>query len=430
MRIDRDGSLRVCTPGGEIVRSPDGQWRKCPQTAGASVSKPRPEEICSTTWNGVPWAATPEGLRFKRGSVWSAVQLPKSSGSHVSALLPRGDTLWAAFYGDGLWSFDGKSWTKLDIGLPPAAREITATASTGKLVWVGTRREGVWEYDGSGWLQRLQPDEPYDHNCQALAMYGGTLYMSTLQDGIASLTPDGWRHTAAPEISSNSPRQMVEFEDLLYLRHSNGVIDAFDGSKWTRGVSSALPRKQASCLAADGSRLYVGQWGGWSEFDGERWAHHLNLSGLQGVPVTAICPDGGRPWIGTQGKGLALVERASGAIQWQDERSGLPDDWIRCIEVSRGQVFAGTFVGGLAMRDAAKWNVCPTPRTEEITGLAAEPDGSLIVATRSGVWKRGADGETHRVGPSGLEAQALCPVSGGLWVGARTGLHFFPSTGR
>ena len=117
--------------------------------------------------------------------------------------------------------------------------------------------------------------------------------MSTLQDGIASLTPDGWRHIAATGISTGSPRQMVEFRGLLYLRHSNGVVDSFDGRKWTRGVFSALPRKQASCLAADGSQLYVGQWGGWSEFDGEHWTHHLRLPGLQGVPVTAIRPDGG-----------------------------------------------------------------------------------------------------------------------------------------
>ena len=63
---------------------------------------------------------------------------------------------------------------------------------------------------------------------------------------------------------------------------------------------------------------------------------------------------------------------------------------------------------------------------------ALEPDGSggLFVATRSGVWHRGASGALAPLPSSASfldrEVQALCRVPGGLWVGTRTGLFFCP----
>jgi len=78
------------------------------------------------------------------GDAGEVVALPQSSGSHISALLPRRDRLWAAVFGEGIWAFDGSKWARAVENVPESAREVTALAASGDTIWVGTRREGIW----------------------------------------------------------------------------------------------------------------------------------------------------------------------------------------------------------------------------------------------------------------------------------------------
>jgi ligand-binding sensor domain-containing protein len=330
-----------------------------------------------------------------------------------------------ALFGEGLWSFDGTRWTALEIGLPEAAREVTALAADGKAVWVGTRREGIWEYRESVWTQHLQRDEPYDHNCQSIAAYHGDLYLTTLEEGLMVLGHSGWQREMPTKISSVAPRQMVEFQGALYMRHGNGVVDRLNDSGWA-GQVFTLPRREASALATDGQRLYVGQWGGWSEWDGKLWTHHLNRPALQGLSVTCLLPDGDTLWIGTQSRGLAEADRKSEHVRWHDERHSLPDDWITSLARVGGTVYAGTFVGGLAWRYGGQWATAPELRGQNVTALATSTNGSLFIATRTGTWRKATNGLLQKLSVPYLdsEAQALCPVDGGLWVGTRTSLAF------
>src|SRR5205823_5952031 len=89
----------------------------------------------------------------------------------------------------------------------------------------------------------------------------------------------------------------------------------------------------------------------WSEFDGQGWTSHFPKE-LAGTPTTAVMAHRGHLWLGTQGRGLAEVELATGAVSIQDERNGLPDDWITCLGRMGDRVLAGTFVGGLAWQQA------------------------------------------------------------------------------
>ncbi len=261
-----------------------------------------------------------------------------------------------------------------------------------------------------------------------MAAYRGRLFVSTLEDGLAVRATGGWHYETVAVLSSPAPRQMVSFQDRLYLRHGNGKVDRFDGRRWQRDVCSSLPRKQVSALAADSHRLYAAQWGGWSEFDGRTWTDDLNLPELQGVPITTLCPDGPTLWLGTQGRGIAQVDRATGRLRWHDERHGLPDDWVTVIERVGGSLSVGTFVGGLARWDGARWITVPALKGENVTALAPDGAGGMFIGTRSGAWHQTDDGS-----PASLrgrfrfldsEAQALWAVHGGLWVGTRTGLFF------
>ena len=180
----------------------------------------------------------------------------------------------------------------------------------------------------------------------------GRVFVGTLEDGLVVKTAQGWQHVTPPTLSSNAPRQMAVFRDALYVRNGGGQVDRLDGTTWTRNVCAGLPRKEVSALAADATTLYAAQWGGWSEWDGAHWTHHLRLPELQGVPITALCPDGKTLWIGTQGRGVLAFDRETGQVRRLD--AGIPDDWVTCLAHVKDTLYAGTFVGGLALlgRDA------------------------------------------------------------------------------
>jgi len=463
--LEADGSLWVGTMGGVLYRNTQGAWRKWSRQDGLPAHETRHVSIekggvtatfpgVTATWRADRWNATAtvasrhvsskepmlstiewDGktcvtslteLRVKEGATWRAFPLPPSNGTHISALLPHGSELWAALFGDGIWSFDGKDWHALDLHLPPDAREITAMAANDVTLWIGTRRAGVWSYTRGAWKQHLPFDDPYNHNVQMFAAYQNRLYVSTLEDGLVIHTQRGWKRATPPLLSSVAPRQLVTFQGTLYVRHGNGKVDRLDaGGAWTRDVCAHLPRKETTMIASDSHRLYAGQWGGWSEFDGRQWVHHFEQKILQKCPMTALYPQGDTLWIGTQNHGLAEYRHATGELRWHDERAGLRDDWITTIAGDGKTLTIGTFVGGMMRWDSKRW-MPPVLVGENVTAFAPDASGGEWVATRAGLWHRTAKGELKSAHIPYLdsEIQALLAVKGGLWVGARTGIFF------
>ncbi len=461
-----DGSLWAATKGGVLQRKPDGTWCKFTRMDGLpsneiigvtvdsyivtavspeatarfingqwcvdttppkQISKGENTQTASTIWDGRECLATLTELRIKEKDKWKVVALPPGRGSHISALLPRGDHLWAAMFGDGIWDYNGKSWSRADVGLPRAAREITCMVDAGSSIWLGTRREGLWQYIDKHWTQELMPDEPYDHNSQSMTTYKGDLYISTLEDGLVVKTAKGWIRYSDAAISSNAPRQMVVCGNCLYVRHGNGKVDRFDGRTWFRDVCANLPRKQASTIASDCSRLYVAQWGGWSEFDGKSWKHNLKFPELQGYAITALMPGKDRLWIGTQGRGLSELDTNTGKLTWYDESNGMPDDWIKVIAQS-GNLHVGTFVGGLATWNGTKRSTTKGLSGMEITALVPDSSGKgIFIGTRNGLFHMQDNADIIPISSFiGCEIQALQLTDGELWIGTRTGIYMMP----
>ncbi|HEX8236255.1 MAG TPA: hypothetical protein VF600_09890 [Abditibacteriaceae bacterium] len=428
------GTIRVITPRGAVQWN-DDRW----VPASASVREANRYEGVTAQWRGQTIIADLDRLVIANGAQLPAksqriLPFPPSSGTHISALTTYGEaaqqSLWAAVFGDGLWQYDGERWQRLQLDLPREARDITALAYDEKrrMLWLGTRRNGVWsrnEKNGE-WTQFLQTGEMFDHNVQALTAFGGVLAVSTLEDGLCRFYNGSWQHESDDQLSSVAPRQMAVLNGTLYVRHGSGKIDSFDGQQWTRDVFSKLPRKKASAIAANENKLFVAQWGGWSEWDGATWTHFLAIPELQGLSLMSLYPDGDRLWIGTQKRGLGEYSHRDGRFTWHDERHGMPDDWITCITKIDNVLYAGTFVGGLARYDGKKWHDIPQLRGENVTALEANGQGSLFIATRNGVWQQSRQGTLAKLPQQWLdtEAQALLAVPQGLLIGMRTGLFF------
>jgi ligand-binding sensor domain-containing protein len=451
-----DGTLWVATTGGILRRSPlDGSWRKYTRLDGLPSSDARGIEIAAdgsvvarfgraaARWTGHRWAtaerapgdesvlaeakwkgarlrSSPQGLRAWDGRVWRDVPLPDAPGSHVSAMVARPDGVWATFYGAGLFVWDGEAWRPGAPGLPEDLRECTALGVVGDRLFVGTRSRGVWSWEGGEWRSCGTFDEPPDADVQSLAAYRGAVFVGTLEDGLGVFADGRWSTLGPPLLSSDAPRQMAVFQDRLYVRHGGGAIDVFDGTRWRQHVERAVPRKQASTIAADAGRLYVGQLGGWSEFDGRRWRHFLHLPDLADITVTCILPQHRFLWIGTQGRGLCRVDRATMRMAWVNEASGLADDWVTALCPRSDGICVGTFVGGAALvdRDGRVSRLAVGPR---VTSIVAAPQG-LAVGTRSGLYWR-SEGREALLPLADREVQALLSCPSELWIGTRTGLY-------
>ena len=468
-----DGALWVATNGGVLCRSSQGVWRKWTRLEGLPshealglslnqgrvevefpgstavwdgkrwvtrvVALPSARPLAAATWRGALYTSTPEGLQCEG----RPLALPPSSGTHVSALLPTPEELWAALYGDGLWSWNG-TWQQ-GPPVPYTARDITALAGTPQDLWLGTRRHGVWHWDGRAWSSHIQPDEPFNANVQYIAHWNNVDWVATLEDGLAARTGtsgkggETWLHWGREQLSSDAVRNLVPFQNALYVRHGGGQVDALSAVGWQRNVFATLPRHKVQSLASDGQQLYAAQWGGWSQWDGTsvgsapRWQHHLTESALNNAPIMALLPQGKTLWIATQDRGVIGWENG----QWRtvDERAGLPDDWVTALATlaptqkqieSTAPLLAGTFVGGLAQCDAGKCEAAPELRGQNVTALQNDGRGGAFIATRQGLWYRADDAGLHRLQIAWLdsEVQALCRVSGGLWVGTRTSLNF------
>ena len=375
----------------------------------------------SVEWKSKKIVANLDGLQIGD----TKIALPaQAQGTHISALLARGNVLLVAVYGDGLWRFDGEIWTRGPI-VPDSAKEILSLAGDGKVLWIGTRRDGIFERDGASWKQWKMDEEPFGHNVQTLARFDGVLWASTLDDGLIARTGKGWRHVSPPQISSSAPRQMLSWHGKLYVRHGNGIVDAFDGSGWQRDALKSIPRRGVYALAGDDKRLLAAGWGGWSEWDGKSWTPFYDLPGLKGVPIMNMAMQGDDVWIGTQSRGLAKWTRATGELRFYDERDGLGDDWITALYVDGPRVWAGTFVGGLTVFEDGKWRAFDETKGTNVTAIVPNTDGGVWVTTRHGLF-RASGHNAEKVSEDWLdeEQQALCAGENGLWIGTRTSLDF------
>lgn len=373
-------------------------------------------------WNGRKVTATLDHLQIDDAKF----ALPsQTNGTHISALLARGNVLLVAVYGDGLWRFDGQAWTRGPL-VADQAREILSLAGDDKTLFLGTRRSGIFERDGETWKPLNLDGEPFAHNVQNLAQFDGVLWASTLDDGLIARTGKGWRHVSPPQISSSAPRQMLSWQNKLYVRHGNGTVDAFDGANWKRDAMKHISRRGVYALAGDNQHLLAAGWGGWSEWQGKSWTPHYDVPALKGVPIMNLAMQGDDVWIGTQSRGVAKWTRATGELKFFDERDGLNDDWITALCVDGARVWAGTFVGGLHVYEGGKWRAFDATKGANVTAIVPDKSGGVWAATRRGLYRARAE-SAEKVGESWLddEQQALCAGANGLWIGARTSLNYW-----
>lgn len=351
----------------------------------------------------------------------------ESLGTHVTAVAESAKGIIAAWYGDGLWHHDGSRWTRLPDAENKELRHVRCVATRGDEMAVATHSGVIW-WKRAGTWHRLPLREGPDGSVYALASLNDKVFAGTFENGTTVFDGKRWASTAPPVLSSVHARHMVVFQGRLYVRQTTGEVDRFDGSIWTRNVFPWLLRGASTCLGVGDGKLLVGQFGGWSEFDGTKWEHHLKHPELQGFVATALAARSGEVWIGSQERGVFRYDRRLSTLRVYDQRHGFKNDWVRHILIDEGGVKVGMFItGAYSLKSDAFVRLTPD-LSGEATGLVRHPRSrALYVGSREGLWKvEGARASRVPIAGSDPEIQTLMATKGGLWLGLPNGAVYAP----
>ena len=177
------------------------------------------------------------------------------------------------------------------------------------------------------------------------------------------------------------------------------------GARYARlTMDQGLSNNSVYCIHQDRAGfLWFGTFAGLDRYDGTGFAIHKpgrsasgeNLPGtLQGSVIFAMAEDGaGRLWIGTDGGGLSVYDRASdrfATFRNQPGRDGLPADRIFSLAAdASGGLWIGTGGGGLAHLEPgteviARVTPPPSIRFSSVRCLRVQLDGAVMVGTEDG----------------------------------------------
>ncbi len=202
----------------------------------------------------------------------------------------------------------------------------------------------------------------------------------------------------------------------------------------------AIPRGVVASVMQDRQGLiWVGTGDGLVRFDGQRFRPmerdgvppvQRNLGWVRALLATRD----GRVWIGTESRGLALWDPASGRVQDLPDRrldASAQPQVLALAEAADGAVWVGTLGGGLE-RVAADGGAVQVFRhvpgaegglpDDRVYALWPDADGTLWVGTARGLVRRGADGRFDDGGLAGATVTRLLrSADGQLWAGGERG---------
>ena len=142
-----------------------------------------------------------------------------------------GDELAVDFGPNGLWHYDGSSWSKISNWNP----DDDLASWSGSLA-VDFNGNGLWNYDGSSW-SRMTTWDPEDD----LAGWPGGLAVDFGSNGLWNNDGSSWR-----KLSNWNPSVMTGIADGLVVDFDGNGIWKYDGSSWSR-ISNWNAENMSDC---------------------------------------------------------------------------------------------------------------------------------------------------------------------------------------
>lgn len=356
LAVDAEGSIWAGTSGGLVQWTPEGSARLWTRAEGVPGLRIRQLYVGKDGLRVLAdGTAVLRGGRFiKRDQpipVRGALGLPPESAG-----LPGPPVARAKLGSQWVWAVPESGLYTLSRGKPtlfqpvPPTKLLTSLAVADGELLAGTADRGVLRLREGKWESlRFPPGALEGADATALLSGDGHLWIAPREGAAFNLTKQQAMTRGAPW------RTVVRWNGQDMVRRADGRLAFIDPQGREHPTKLVLPRVNANAVCVEEGTLFVAQPGGWSEFTpGEPPRHRFDLPELQGAPTTTIFANERMVAIGTQDRGLIVVDRASGRVRHLHEAHGLTDDWITALAPDERGLLIGTFVGGLLCWDGER----------------------------------------------------------------------------
>lgn len=370
----------------------------------------------SASFDGVRWADVAGKTVKKELPAMSAP--PGSGGAFLSAVSGDGGAALYSFWGaKSLYRKRNDSWERA-IERPPAAGDYNLAEIDSKLL--AATSDGLWSWDSKTWSRIDLPHGLPIVRVHGLARTSAGSLMVGGPDGLWLRDKGGWR-----SLSQEPVRRIVGAGAAVWVVYGSGAADKLESDRdrlLSDVLMGAVRRPWCSALSVEGDRVLFGLNGGWVERAGGKQQERY-LQEMAGDVVTAFASDGTVRFVGTQKNGLFAVNGAQ--AKRIGPAQGLPDTWVTALQAQRKNVFVGTAAAGLWEVHGAGVRAVPCPTTM-ISALTVWGD-SLVVGGAHGAWMRTERGWIE-FNTDGQETCAFSVDCGSLWVLTPTGAYRFTNT--
>jgi Family of unknown function (DUF5719) len=274
------------------------------------------------------------------GASFSGYSLAYDSGHNL---------LYAGTYGQGVWKYDGTTWTDTDGGVSSYEIYSLAYDSGQNLLYAGTNNHGVWKYDGTNWTDTDGGVSSYRIPSLACDSGHNLLYAGTAGHGVWKYNGTTWTDTDGGVSSHILYIFSLAYDsthNLLYAGTDLGVWK-YNGTTWTN-TGGGMSSDENMSLAYDSGHnlLYAGTSdnGVW-KYDGTTWT---DTSG-GGAPFSSysLAYDSGQNalYAGTSGHGVWKYD----GTNWTDTGGGVSSYIIASLACDPGHslLYAGTYNNGV-----------------------------------------------------------------------------------
>lgn len=211
-----------------------------------------------------------------------------------------------------------------------------------------------------------------------------------------------------------------------------GGVGRFDGQQFENFTArDGLYKNQSRCLAFDTSgKLWVGSDGGYSVISGKELVSYALPDRYVNEQINSILPvEDGKVWVATNGAGALLIHK-NRLVTAIDSTAGLPDPTVRCILYNReGSILLATRSGLWEYREGKLKNFLPESFAEmNASHLLKDKYNRIWVSTfGDGVYCVYPDGDIeHFNEDDGLLTNwvrgTLEGTNGSIWFITRMGL--------
>jgi len=426
-----DGQVWAATTGGVVI------WDiKTGEHTALHVEDGLPSNdarALAQTSDGAIWIGTAAGLaRYQEGSVVGYLKADVLGSADVQALLVDSvGRLWVGTQGAGVVRYDGETWQPMHFSKSEQANNVYSIYEDAKgTLWFGGM--GLARLDGDKW-QVLADKAVSGQGILAIAADStGALWLGT-NFGLMRYADARFKEYSFPKRAMNAVNDIwPDADGRLWLGTEKSGAWTLDGTKWHQltgdndglsvtAVRRFLPLSGGGLLVATDQGLY-------SRADGA-WQPYVVGGGPAGNSIRAMLLDkSGVLWVAARGRPLSMYNGES----WQEVGQAgkqRPLNILSLAQTTDGAVWAaeaGKGVWRIQGDDAKLVTSRDGLASSEVTGLAADAEGGLWVATQKGLSRWDGDRWQTWSASDGLPSAQLAAVTAGVdaanrsvvWVGA------------